>query len=234
MSITLIPILPMQMLNAYLVEQKGGLILFDCGLPQSAPRIGRALEAMGRIWADLSLIVLSHGHVDHAGGAAAVQGLAPQAPLVAARAEAGYLAGTDRFAFRPTGMTGRLLQRVGLIQRAYPAPRVDHWVDDTADLAAFGLQGQLITSPGHTPGSLAALLPDGQVLAGDLIASGLLLGGIALRHRPKRPPFEEEPRAAAQSLQRLLDQGGMAFHPGHGGVVSARDVARHIRRLQGL
>lgn len=234
MSIKLIPILPMQMLNAYLVEQHKGLILFDCGLPQSAARIGRALQALGRGWDAITLIVLSHGHVDHAGGAAHVQRLAPQAPLVAGQAEADFLAAARSFAFRPTGGTGRALARIGLIQRNYPAPRVDHWVADQLDLADFGLQGRLLATPGHTPGSVTALLPEGQVLAGDLLASGLLLGGIAWRHRPKRPPFEEDPRAVAQSLQHLLDLGARDFYPGHGGTVAARDVARHIRHLQSL
>jgi hydroxyacylglutathione hydrolase len=231
MSINLIPILPMQMLNAYLVEQENGLILFDCGLPQSAARIGRALEKIGRGWSDLSLIILSHGHVDHAGAAAQIQALAPQAPLVAGRAEGDFLAGRAVFDLRPTGMVGRALSRLGLIQRRYLAPRVDHWVDDHLDLTCFGLSGRLIATPGHTPGSIALLLPDGQVLAGDLLASGVLLGGIVLRHRPKSPPFQEDARQVTHALQALLAAGGTLYHPGHGGAIPAKAVRRHVKSL---
>ena len=43
------------------------------------------------------------------------------------------------------------------------------------------------------------------------------LGGIALRSRPKQPPFEENSTQVARSLAALLDRGGQTFYLGHGG-----------------
>ncbi|MCW1932754.1 MBL fold metallo-hydrolase [Pararhodobacter zhoushanensis] len=71
------------------------------------------------------------------------------------------------------------------------------------------------------------------MIAGDLLASGILLGGIALRGRPKSPPFEEDRAAVAASLRRLLAMGCETFYLGHGGPLPAAAVRRHIERLRG-
>jgi glyoxylase-like metal-dependent hydrolase (beta-lactamase superfamily II) len=62
--------------NAYLVEDRGGgLLLWDAGL--GSPEAEAALEAgfrrLGRRFDEVTRIVISHGHVDHYGGARTVQ-----------------------------------------------------------------------------------------------------------------------------------------------------------------
>lgn len=62
--------------NAYLVEDRGGgLLLWDAGL--GSPEAHAALEAgfrrLGRRFDEVTRIVVSHGHVDHYGGARFVQ-----------------------------------------------------------------------------------------------------------------------------------------------------------------
>ena len=59
--------------NGYAIEDRdGGLLLFDCGLgsPQSAAAMAEGLARIGRSPRDISRIVVSHGHIDHYGGAA--------------------------------------------------------------------------------------------------------------------------------------------------------------------
>jgi glyoxylase-like metal-dependent hydrolase (beta-lactamase superfamily II) len=58
--------------NAYALEDReGGLLLFDAGLgsPDAEAAMADALRRIGRSAADVRRIVLSHGHVDHYGGA---------------------------------------------------------------------------------------------------------------------------------------------------------------------
>jgi glyoxylase-like metal-dependent hydrolase (beta-lactamase superfamily II) len=62
--------------NVYLVEERdGGLLMFDAGL--GSPEAYRALEdgfvRLGRRFDEVRRIVVSHGHVDHYGGARFVQ-----------------------------------------------------------------------------------------------------------------------------------------------------------------
>ena len=72
------------------------------------------------------------------------------------------------------------------------------------------------------------------MIAGDLAASGILLGGLALRGRPKSPPFEEDIAGVIASLEHLLAQGCTQFYLGHGGPLPAQAIARHVGNLRKL
>jgi hydroxyacylglutathione hydrolase len=56
-----------------------------------------------------------------------------------------------------------------------------------------------------------------EALVGDLVASGILLGGIIRTNHAIRPPFEDDPHTVARELTRLLDSGIEKFYMGHGG-----------------
>ena len=61
--------------NAYAIEDReGGLLLFDSGLgsPQASAAMAEGLARIGRTPRDITRIVVSHGHIDHYGGAAAL------------------------------------------------------------------------------------------------------------------------------------------------------------------
>lgn len=60
-------------LSALLVTGDAGHVLLDAGLPQSAPLIDANIRKLGFKTADVKLIVVSHGHFDHAGGVNALQ-----------------------------------------------------------------------------------------------------------------------------------------------------------------
>jgi glyoxylase-like metal-dependent hydrolase (beta-lactamase superfamily II) len=62
--------------NVYLLEEAGGgLALFDSGLGTEAARaaLEEGFRGIGRSFRDVTRIVVSHGHVDHYGGARAIQ-----------------------------------------------------------------------------------------------------------------------------------------------------------------
>ena len=68
-------------------------------------------------------------------------------------------------------------------------------------------------------------------LVGDLIASGILLGGLVRKGHAIRPPFEDNPQMVGRELNALLKAGGCRFHMGHGGPLEAGEVARHAAYL---
>jgi glyoxylase-like metal-dependent hydrolase (beta-lactamase superfamily II) len=57
--------------NVYVVETEDGLLLVDTGIPGSAKRICRFIEAMARHPSELRDIVLTHFDIDHVGSTAA-------------------------------------------------------------------------------------------------------------------------------------------------------------------
>jgi hypothetical protein len=71
-------------------------------------------------------------------------------------------------------------------------------------------------------------------MVGDLIASGILIGGIVRTKHAIRPPFEDDPYAVSSELQRLIDSGMERFYMGHGGPLEADEVRRHVQNLVAL
>lgn len=228
-----IPILPFGMINAFLVIRNRRAILVDTGLPNSEAKIEKALKKHGLDWSNVILIVLTHAHIDHAGSAVAVQALS-SAPIVAHEMEIPYCEGQPPI-LKSTGSFGRLFQKTGAIEQPFPYFTPDKRLNVTTtefNLDEFGVPARILHTPGHTPGSLSVLLDDGCVIAGDLAASGILLGGIILRNRPKSPPFEEDPEVVASSLDQLLARGCRKFYLGHGGPLSSKKIQTHITALR--
>jgi hydroxyacylglutathione hydrolase len=229
-----IPALPFGMLNAFLLKADKGAILIDTGLPNALGKIKTSLAGLGMGLKDLRLIIVTHGHIDHAGSAKAVAD-ASGAPVLVHALDLPYCQGVAPI-LRPSGPFGRLFQMTGAIEMPFASFEPDILVSDAGpfDLARFGVAGQVVLTPGHTPGSVSVLLENGDVFAGDLLASGILLGGIALKGRPKSPPFEEDPKAAAASLTDLLNRGAKRFFLGHGGPLGPAAIRRHIAHLEQL
>lgn len=228
-----IRMLPFGMLNAFLLIRGSNAVLVDTGLPNSASLVEKALRKNGLDWSNIRMIVLTHAHIDHAGSAVQLRKLTP-APLVGHKADLPYFQGA-RPVLRPTGPLGWLFHKTGAIQRPFAYFSPDLVLStEMPDLTKMGIPARILHTPGHTPGSISVLIDDGRVIAGDLAASGILLGGIWLKDKPKQPPFEESVDLVADSLQMLLAQGCIHFYLGHGGPLGAEAIRKHIARLETL
>ncbi|HET6433174.1 MBL fold metallo-hydrolase [Dyella sp.] len=67
---------------AYLVVEGDRAAFIDCGTNYSIPRMMAALDAAGLTPAHVNWLILTHVHLDHAGGAGELLSLLPQAQLV--------------------------------------------------------------------------------------------------------------------------------------------------------
>ncbi|MDF3036742.1 MAG: metallo-beta-lactamase superfamily protein [Paucimonas sp.] len=230
-----IPILPFGLVNAHLVSGSRGCILVDTGLPGSERRINWVLKSIGMNFKDIRLIIVTHAHVDHAGSAARIRSLSG-APIVAHADDAPYYARKAAMSFCPTGWFGRLFIKTNLMFEPYEPFTPDILIKEGAsvDLAPYGVKGEIRHTPGHTAGSLSVLLESREALVGDLISSGILLGGLARTNVAKRPPFEDDPLAVSDALHRMVAAGAEAFYMGHGGPLHAAEVCRHAQLLAGI
>lgn len=234
-QIVRISILPFGMVNCHLIIGQHGCILIDTGLPGSGSKIAKTLRRHGLAFTDIKLIVITHAHVDHAGSADQVRALSG-APIVGHKGDLCYYTQQRAMTFCPTGWFGRLFLKTGLIRRPYTpfTPDILLAADQRLDLAPYGVTGTVKHTPGHTEGSISIELASGKAMVGDLIASGILLGGLLRTGHAIRPPFEENPLATAKALQQLLDSGMDTFYMGHGGPLHACEVQSHMRRLSAL
>lgn len=230
-----IPILPFGMVNAHLIRGEGGCILVDAGIPGSETKIERMLARHGLSFKDIKLIVVTHAHVDHAGSAHAIRELS-RAPIVAHLDDAKHFSREVPMTYCPTGWFGRLFLKSPVPHQPYMGFEPDVLLSDSdiLDLGRYGIAGMISHTPGHTNGSISVQLSSKDALVGDLIASGILLGGLFRTGHAIRPVFEDDPHTVGLALQRLLDSGMERFYVGHGGPLPADEVRRHARALMEL
>ena len=230
-----IPILPFGMVNAHLILGPDGCILVDTGLPGLESKIEKTLTNHRLSFKDIILIVVTHAHVDHAGNAALLRELSG-APIVAHADDAQHCSRNMPLTFCPTGWFGRLFLKTPLMFEPYKDFEPDILLSngDTLDLSPYGISGTVTHTPGHTAGSLSVVLSTKDALVGDLIASGILIGGLMRTNHAIRPPFEDDPRTVGLALQHLLDSGIERFYMGHGGPLNADEIQRHVHTLQAM
>jgi glyoxylase-like metal-dependent hydrolase (beta-lactamase superfamily II) len=235
LNIIRIPILPFSMVNCFLILGGEGCILVDTGLPGSESKIGNALKKCGLSFEDIKLIVITHAHVDHAGSAARLRELSG-APIVAHVGDLKHYTREVPMTFCPTGWFSHVFKASGLILQPYKAfsPDILLTEDEVMDINRFGIPGLVRHTPGHTAGSITVELTSKDAMVGDLIASGILIGGIVRTKHAIRPPFEDDPHAVGVELQRLIDSGVERFYMGHGGPLEGDEVQRHAQTLMSL
>ena len=145
-------------------DDDGQVTLLDMGLRASGRKVVAALRWIGSDVSDVTRLLLTHAHSDHAGGAAHVAERTGLGVGVHA-ADAGYVrAGTPAPA---ASALGRLLNRLpGTGFEAVPV------AEELADGQLLPVAGGLrvVHTPGHSPGHASFLHPESGVLVtGDAI-----------------------------------------------------------------
>jgi glyoxylase-like metal-dependent hydrolase (beta-lactamase superfamily II) len=212
--------LRLKMSNVHLIKGPKP-ILVDAGGPDDMPELVKSLAAHGLRVEDIALVVLTHGHSDHAGLAAEIQRLG-HAKIALGAGDVPMAKQGDHGALSPTNFTGRILARFAIDPR-FPPFEPDIVVTAEFDLAPWGVAGRAVAMPGHTPGSVVLLLDDARAFVGDVILGGYL--GGALRPQKAGPHYFHAALAQNESnIQTLLHKGIKTFYLGHGGPVSRESV----------
>lgn len=202
--------------NHYLVVGER-VIIVDSGTKGRAKRIEREIWRIDRTPLDVSLVVLTHAHADHAGSAKELQERL-DVPVAVGVGDLPTLAGGHNPPLRPASKLGKRLRP--FIRNKYPPMVPDIVVRQPMDLRPYGVDGEIVPIGGHTPGSLAVVLRSGEVLSGDLVR-----GKLVAKDEPVEHFFQDDIAAAHGALASLLARGARVFHPGHGGPLAAADVA---------
>lgn len=164
-----IPAAPVDFVNIFaLVDDDGQVSLIDSGTKGATKRTLAGLTFMGKGPADVTRIVLTHAHADHAGGTAEMARLSG-APVAIHEIDAPFAREGNAPPRDPATRMGRLLNRSGKRANGFPAVVIgEEFADGHVLPIAGGLR--VVHTPGHTPGHVALLHEStGVLITGDSI-----------------------------------------------------------------
>lgn len=200
-------------------------VLIDAGMPGEEERLIEALRLHGIAPSDISLVVLTHGHTDHAGSVNAVARAG--VPIAIGAEDAGMLESGKNGPLRIATFPGRALRPfISRMTFAGAAPQVS--VRDPLRLDAYGIGAAMVPVAGHTGGSCVVLLDDGDAVVGDLLRGGFAYGRIRPQ-RPLRHFFAEDVSGVRRAMDLVMQHEPQRLYVGHGGpAVHAADVRRRL------
>jgi len=213
---------------AYLVVENGRGAFIDCGTNHSVPRILAALDKAGLTPAQVDWLILTHVHLDHAGGAGELIAQLPNAKLVVHPRGARHMIDPSQLWAGASAVYGEAVmeQTYGRL-RPIPAERVVEAPDGhVVDLAGRLLR--CIDSPGHAKHHLCIY---------DERANACFTGdtfGLSYREfdtangpfvLPTTTPVQFDPEALHASIKRLIALKPSAMYVTHFGRVE------HVEKL---
>jgi glyoxylase-like metal-dependent hydrolase (beta-lactamase superfamily II) len=196
--------------NSILLVNGSNSVIIDTGVRGNFRHFKTLLKQFSLKPTDIKLIILTHTHYDHTGN------LKPLAKLTGAK----VLVHKNEFENLKNGFiripTGQgpysgLISKLGRIvypKFASPKPFVADLINENEfDLREFGIDGKIISTPGHSAGSQSLLLGK-KLISGDTF--------INIQNGKIFPPFANDPKTLLETWQNLFDLGIKEIYPGHG------------------
>jgi glyoxylase-like metal-dependent hydrolase (beta-lactamase superfamily II) len=175
--------------------------LVETGTAPSAPVVRDALAGLGIGPGDLATVVVTHIHLDHAGGAGDIAAMFPSAQIVVHQRGARHLADPSRLMASARMVYGDALDRLFGVLAPVPADRIVALGDTgTVDLGG-GRRLDSHYSPGHAKHHVGlADSQTGDLYVGD--AAGVYLPDTG-DLRPATPPPDFDLETALASVRRF-------------------------------
>lgn len=174
-----IPTAGKDLINSFaLVQDDGSVTLVDTGLKRAPARIVAGLASIGKHPRDVTRIVLTHVHPDHAGGAAEMSRRAGAPVLVHGDDHGWARSGRIRGANDRSTRMGRLFARAGdaKIEAFEPGPAL---MDGQLLPVSGGVR--VVHTPGHSPGHISLLIEQsGTLITGDALFNFRFLRGARI------------------------------------------------------
>lgn len=192
-------------------------VLVETGSQTSVPALLEALEQLGVGPADLAAIVVTHIHLDHAGGVGDLVRSFPLATVYVHELGARHLADPSRLVASAAMVYGPLLDSLYGRLEPTPAERIRVLRDGEELAIGPGRALVAIDSPGHAKHHLG--LHDsgsGVLFVGDAVGVRLPDVGVL---RPATPPPDFDLELAIRSLHRFAERSPVALALAHYGVL---------------
>lgn len=211
---------------AFLLADGDDLVLVETGPGSTLAALDAGVREAGYALEQLTGVVVTHVHLDHAGAAGAVLARAPRARLYVHPRGAAHMVDPSRLVASAARIYGEHMDRLWGAFEPVPAARVVA-LDDGAPVPCGARALRALHTPGHASHHVAVHdAAAGDVYAGDV--AGVRLAG-APYVRPPTPPPDIDLDAWRASVARLRALGARRLVLTHFGAVD--DVDWHLDDL---
>jgi hydroxyacylglutathione hydrolase len=205
--------------RAYLVHGEKGSILIDGLTRRHGKRILKtARQTAADIHSKVSLILITHAHIDHYGGAQYLKGKLG-APIAIHELDADDMRRGRNGTLCPRNLSERILKLSLSKLRTEPTEPDIVLEGEAGDLRDYGIEAKWVWTPGHSEGSISIVFPGEVAIVGDLI-----IGRFGFSRKAAYPLWVKDVRQLRESIRRVMDFGPKILFSGHGGPFSSEEV----------
>ena len=219
----------------HLMVEDGRAAIVDTGTAHALPYVLAALEAKAIAPAQVDYVILTHVHLDHAGGAGQLMARLPNARLTVHPRGARHMADPGRLLAATVSIYGEQETR-RIYGEVLPVPA--HRIVETPEGRSLRLAGRellFLDAPGHARHHVVMRdAKTGHIFAGDTF-------GISYRELdrdgrqfsfPTTSPSQFDPAALHQSVDRMLALGPAVIYVTHfGKLADPAGLAADLHRL---
>ena len=177
--------------NYYLLEIKDGKLLIDNGWPGTLPKFLSVLKRKDVSPNEIKYLLVTHFHPDHSGLTQELKNLG--ASLILMESQADFTDSMEEL------YKSKKLPYLPVISEKNI---ILEFTDSREFLKSLGLDGEIISTPGHSNDSITLLLDEGFAFTGDL---------------PHRFTLPEDDTISRQSWDRIYQHKIARLFPAHGG-----------------
>jgi glyoxylase-like metal-dependent hydrolase (beta-lactamase superfamily II)/predicted ester cyclase len=209
-------------MNVYLIEDEGGITVFDTGVAQ----MNRAIMAAGARFGGIRRVVLSHADADHRGGAAGLDAPIYCHPLEhsAAQSPSPYRDYWNLSLLSP--LARPVFQRL-MATWDGGALEIAGEINEGEQIAGF----KVLHLPGHAPGLIGLFREeDGLALVSDCVLTINPQTAMGQPAQVPHPAVNYDTNQARESIRRLAALGPKVVWPGHAKPVTGDDIDLQLQR----
>ena len=199
--------------SCYLIRGKD-VVMIDGGMPKKLKMFKRELSKLAIHPSEIKLIVLTHSHFDHSGTASEIRDLTG-AEIAIHESERTYVENGGMIIPKGVNTLGKLTQPLffPVFKRiSFPKFKPDILItEEPYPLSVYGIDGNIIHTPGHTSGSVSVILDSGEAFVGCMAHNG-----FPFRISPGLPIYAQDIETIKKYWKLLIDRGIKMIYPGHG------------------
>lgn len=205
------------------------IVLVDAGMPSKLNKFKKVLAQNHIDPSRIKLIVLTHSHFDHSGSARDIRDFTG-AKVAIHQSERACVEQDEVVIPRGVNLRGKLTQPL-IFTFKIPFPKFSPDIligEEPYPLSAYGIDGHIIHTPGHTLGSLSVLLGSGEAFVGCMAHNG-----FPFRSSPGLPIYAQDIERIRENWKTLFDRGATFIYPGHGNPFPVGVMKTRLEQAEG-